>query len=936
MEFDVISELENLNFINTDVGRCRAWVRLALNDGLVECYLASLLRENSDLVGYYQPTALMLDPEDREVLLSYLQGLGSLTFELSYKSAMLNEWTVTPLVLAGLCPADPVEPLPTETNSVQAPKCKDSWDTVSLSSTSSEVVEVQRGSGRHVAGRTQLMSSNLSLDTTGSSQLSSSLSSDSLLQGSSRRSPDKEPWIADLDIDAAAEDPRKAVQHDLVDFGGSTHSSEDSMQDESGLSSLPPEHLSEAVASSGSDSEPQQPCCPLAEAQPSTLCELSTAAPVTVDGHVPNGDAGSSALPNVQKKRTESSPLNEVSPPAPSPEVSVRAHRSESVLSRKTSVDSLHSPTTGLPKCRSWISEDDFYKPHMDEAAEPEEATCPNAEQNNGTPLPPMELESPQCPPSVVHRRQIGLSNPFRGLLKLGHLERRGAMGLWRRYYCELSPFELRLYQNDEERTCSENCSLLRCEDVCAATAEGRFELAFPGRRLLLRAASRDEAEDWVDRIVEAVNKCRRPAHFDDEWQVLEVSTPPADAETPAASAPPSPEHAALDSAELDWTRMAESEPEAIKETVLYHSLDDRSWTPLIFSLSLEALKAFQVQAGRKVLRFTHTIESVRDVVPDASLGSPAFFKVLTARETLKLRAQSEQEARSWRGLIRGALDSYLDSCEDGASAEMSSQGGNIYRLVQHSLREDAALLPHLYTVPTEKGLDAQNFRCAGCPRQIGFSFGKARLCEFSGQYYCESCHHGDVIVIPSRMVHNWDLVAREVSRPALRLLATVAMEPLLDLEALNPALCEHAEPMALVHSLRQQLRLLGDYLLACRSGALKRIQPKLDQRNYLLESCNRYSVTDLRQIADGQYEAFLHSLIQFASTHVYQCDLCTQRGFICQICNANRIIFPFEFDTTTRCKVCKAVYHSSCKADLVSCPRCLRLQKYLEREMQE
>ncbi|MGH0150544.1 UNVERIFIED_CONTAM: hypothetical protein FKN15_026472 [Acipenser sinensis] len=88
--------------------------------------------------------------------------------------------------------------------------------------------------------------------------------------------------------------------------------------------------------------------------------------------------------------------------------------------------------------------------------------------------------------------------------------------------------------------------------------------------------------------------------------------------------------------------------------------------------------------------------------------------------------------------------------------------------------------------------------------------------------------------------------------------------------------------------------------------------------------------------VAEGQYEAFLQSLIQFASNHVYQCDLCTMRGFICQICNGNDIIFPFEFDTTTRCKECKAVFHPSCKAQSKSCPCCLRRQRYLERELQD
>lgn len=56
-----------------------------------------------------------------------------------------------------------------------------------------------------------------------------------------------------------------------------------------------------------------------------------------------------------------------------------------------------------------------------------------------------------------------------------------------------------------------------------------------------------------------------------------------------------------------------------------------------------------------------------------------------------------------------------------------------------------------------------------------------------------------------------------------------------------------------------------------------------------------------LLQIAEGQYATYLMTLLQNASKHVYQCDLCTQRGFICQICHANDIIFPFQFDITTR-----------------------------------
>ncbi len=36
------------------------------------------------------------------------------------------------------------------------------------------------------------------------------------------------------------------------------------------------------------------------------------------------------------------------------------------------------------------------------------------------------------------------------------------------------------------------------------------------------------------------------------------------------------------------------------------------------------------------------------------------------------------------------------------------------------------------------------------------------------------------------------------------------------------------------------------------------------------------------------------------------------------------------------RCDVCKAVFHSSCKATCPVCPRCVRIQKYIERDLED
>ncbi|XP_052426914.1 pleckstrin homology domain-containing family M member 1 isoform X2 [Carassius gibelio] len=946
---DVVQELERLSFINSDIGRCRAWVRLALNDGLLECYLTSLLREGSNLGSYYQPGALLLDPEDREVLLTLLQGLSSMIFQLSYKSAVLNEWTNTPLVLAGLCPPTPAD------EHLVGPKRKESWDTVSQSSAGSGgsdwAQEVLQREPRREQLNTPLTTSNQSLDTSGSSQLSSSLSSDSLLQGHELRSPEKEPWSCDTEISqhtqqkisAADSSSNQDLKEDFDVFIPASDSATQAVNDnthkpDASLTAAQDTHQSEAHISEQSKACSENISAEtLPETQESKTLVKTATVTETPEGGQKNSPVDSPSVSALTEMVEKTSDLkdpdalpSETSIASSSVEQSQHAayRRSASTVSRKTSSDSLYSSC----KSTSWISEDDFYKPEKMDS--PEAYAVIDISQMNGPETPTSEPTSIQSTPSVVHRRQNGLRNPFRGLLKLGQLERRSAVGMWWDYSCELSPFELRLYIDAEERICYENLSLLRCEDVhLSSSTEGRFRLSFPGKRIYLRAPSRGEAEDWVDRIVEAISKLR-PMIKEEQWEVLHSSS---DQDVPSPT-PSSPEHTNSelpDTPQLDWTRYKDPEPDAIKEAVVYQNLEEKGWRCVLLSLSLETLRGYQVQGDSKTPLFSYPIGSIRDVVPDVSLGSPAFFKVLTVRDTLTLRAESGEEARGWRSLIRGALDSYLETEDDGAGQGVSAVG-SVHKLVQHRLKGDGVLLSHLSTVPNERGLDAQNYKCAGCPRQIGMSLGRARLCEFSGQYYCESCHQGDTTIIPSRMLHNWDLTARQVSKQAFKLLTQIEHEPLLHLEVLNPDLFDHTDIMEKVQSLRLRLRFLGDYILICRSGISKQIQPRLQQRTYLLDNSDLYSVLDLQQIADEHYESYLQSLIQFGSKHVLSCDLCTQRGFICQICNSDNIIFPFQFDSTIRCDICKTVFHSSCKAKCPVCPRCVRIQKYMERDLED
>lgn len=55
----------------------------------------------------------------------------------------------------------------------------------------------------------------------------------------------------------------------------------------------------------------------------------------------------------------------------------------------------------------------------------------------------------------------------------------------------------------------------------------------------------------------------------------------------------------------------------------------------------------------------------------------------------------------------------------------------------------------------------------AGCQRPVGLSRGKAKVCYYSGWYYCQSCHQDNSFLIPARLLHNWDTSKHKVHKQA-------------------------------------------------------------------------------------------------------------------------------------------------------------------------
>jgi len=238
-------------------------------------------------------------------------------------------------------------------------------------------------------------------------------------------------------------------------------------------------------------------------------------------------------------------------------------------------------------------------------------------------------------------------------------------------------------------------------------------------------------------------------------------------------------------------------------------------------------------------------------------------------------------------------------------------------------------LIDLIGTIQNEKGLDVQNFQCKSCSRPVGMIYGKARVCSYNGCYYCAECHDNEEHVIPARVIHNWDFKKYKVSKQTKHFLEQIEEEPLIDLRACNPSLYSAIEEMNEILTLRTQLSYLRSYLFSCRESVVEDLRKRVWPKEYLYEHIHLYALADLQQIPGGQFSQMLSKVIAFASKHVAGCRLCSQKGFICEICNNPKVIYPFQIELTYRCETCLAVYHNTCMSKNKPCPKCARRKKY-------
>ena len=211
----------------------------------------------------------------------------------------------------------------------------------------------------------------------------------------------------------------------------------------------------------------------------------------------------------------------------------------------------------------------------------------------------------------------------------------------------------------------------------------------------------------------------------------------------------------------------------------------------------------------------------------------------------------------------------------------------------------------------------------------IVFNHRPLQVCAYDSCYYCSRCHCNDEAVIPALIVHNWDFTPQKVSCAAKTFLCEMENEPLIDFDQINNNLYDFIAPLREMYERRKRLKYAANYLFACSENASNEVRSRLWPKDYMLNNLHLYSVHDLLQLQTGYLAVHLQKVLDFCIKHIFGCILCREKGFICEICRSNEIIYAFNVDHTVSCETCFTVFHKACKSDYAPCPTCRRRSDY-------
>ncbi|XP_043724161.1 uncharacterized protein LOC122671129 [Telopea speciosissima] len=247
-----------------------------------------------------------------------------------------------------------------------------------------------------------------------------------------------------------------------------------------------------------------------------------------------------------------------------------------------------------------------------------------------------------------------------------------------------------------------------------------------------------------------------------------------------------------------------------------------------------------------------------------------------------------------------------------------------------------------LVEVPPHKSmkelLESQHYSCAGCHRYFNegktllkefvetFGWGKPRLCEYTAQLFCASCHTNDTAILPAKVLHFWDFTQYPVSQLAKSYLESIYDQPMLCVSAVNPFLVSRVPTLHHVMGIRKKVGAMLPYV---HCPFRRSIYRGLGSRRYLVESNDFFALRDLVDLSRGAFAALpvmVENVSKKISEHITdQCLICCDVGVPCgarQACeDPSSLIFPFQAIEVERCRSCESVFHEACFRKLRSCP---------------
>ncbi|CAH8570914.1 unnamed protein product [Schistosoma turkestanicum] len=194
-----------------------------------------------------------------------------------------------------------------------------------------------------------------------------------------------------------------------------------------------------------------------------------------------------------------------------------------------------------------------------------------------------------------------------------------------------------------------------------------------------------------------------------------------------------------------------------------------------------------------------------------------------------------------------------------------------------------------------------------------------ARLCYYSGYFYCSRCHWGDTYQIPSWMFVLGDYKPKPVCRTAYLWLNYAWSRHLFRV----PLSWYYHEPLARqVFSIRTRIFRLQPYFSICSDAKSYTFDFEKCGLEWLLEQPYTFTMDLISQVLNGKLIVQLTNFLSKVDEHIEQCQVCeTHIPRYCVVCNEGPTR-PYHTKMAF-CNQCKKSCHRSCLS--VPLPVCLK-----------